>query len=77
MGLLQAISYLLVSAAIGGFIITDDKRGFFGKTTEYIDTALKHSNTSATLLFLGFICSAISSVISSYKLTANRSSGTA
>ncbi|PON32043.1 CASP-like protein 4D [Trema orientale] len=73
----KVISYLLVSGAIGGYIATDDKGEFFGKTNhDQIDSNLNKSYTSATLLLLGFICTAVSSVVSSYTLPKRSSTTT-
>ncbi|PON88713.1 CASP-like protein 4D [Trema orientale] len=70
----KVISYLLISGAIGGYITANDKRDFFDKSYDQIDSALNYSNTSASLLLLGFVCSAISSVLSSYTLPKRSSS---
>ncbi|PON33834.1 CASP-like protein 4D [Parasponia andersonii] len=73
----KVISYLLVSGAIGGYIATDDKEEFFGKKNhDQIKSTLNKSNSSATLLLLGFICTAVSSVISSYTLPKRSSTTT-
>ncbi|KAF2318768.1 hypothetical protein GH714_010585 [Hevea brasiliensis] len=65
----KVISYLLATGVAAGFAATKDLKPFFvalgaGDVVKFFDKGY----ASASLLLIGFVCTAISSVLSSYAL---------
>ncbi|KAK4279891.1 hypothetical protein QN277_011594 [Acacia crassicarpa] len=65
----KIISYLLATGAAAGLGASEDLHRIFDATLNLnLDDFFAKANTSASFLFIAFICSAIASIYSSYEL---------
>lgn len=62
---MQALSYLLATGAAAGFGLTVD---LHRRNSSRFDDVFNKANASASLLLIGFMFSAVSSVVSSFSL---------
>ncbi|KAL5569091.1 hypothetical protein UlMin_025666 [Ulmus minor] len=75
----KIMSYLLISGGPGGaagFAISKEMNNFFGRLEVYYMKFFEKAYVSASLLLLAFVCTAISSVISSHALPKRQNSTT-
>ena len=64
----QVISYILATGAAAAFGATKDMKPLLSLATIGSDKFFNKGYASASLLLLGFVCTAILSVLSSYAL---------